>query len=145
MTVARLAGRWPGFHGPRGFLPWVAGTSCRWSGGLRECGDPGPGGGNGIGPGPGQGDFQLTAAAAAGQPGGGVQDPVAQGLWLGFGEVAVEGEQPEPGQQGRRGQRGSQPGGVEREVMGGELAVPQSFPVRMASSTRAWTRWAASM
>jgi hypothetical protein len=35
----------------------------------------------------------VAAALAASQPGGGVQDPVAQGLGLGFGEVAVEGKQ----------------------------------------------------
>ena len=39
-----------------------------------------------------------------GQPGGGVQDAVAQGLGLGAGEGAVEGEQLEPRQQGGGGQ-----------------------------------------
>ena len=93
----------------------VAGMACRSSGGVRQGGDPGPGSGDGLGPGPARGDLQPASPAAAGQPGGGVQHPVAQGLGLGVGQVAVEGDQPEPGQQGGGDQRGGQPGGVDRE------------------------------
>jgi hypothetical protein len=38
----------------------------------------------------------VTAAAASGQAGGGVQQPVAQGLGLGAGQRLVEGQQPRP-------------------------------------------------
>src|SRR5512142_1373502 len=95
-----------GFHGPWGFLPWVAGMARRWSGVVWQGSDPGPGGGDGIGPGPGRGAFQPAAPAAAGEPGGGVQHTVAESFGFGFSEVAAEGEQPEPGQQGR-GDQGS--------------------------------------
>lgn len=57
-------------------------------------------------------------ASAAGQAGCGVQD--AQALGLGFGGCVVQGEELEPGEQGR----GGQPGGVEREVVPGEPADP---------------------
>jgi hypothetical protein len=41
----------------------------------------------------------VPAALAFHDPTGCVQDAVAQGPGLGFGEVAVEGEEAEPGQQ----------------------------------------------
>jgi hypothetical protein len=64
---------------------------------------------DGAGPWPGCRDFQVAAPSAAHQPGSGVQDAVAQSFRLGFGEVAVEGQQPEPGQQDGGGQRGGHP------------------------------------
>src|SRR5450755_1077936 len=90
-----------GSTGPRGYSFGVVGVAFRWSGCVWQGGDPGPGGGDGISPGPGGGDFQLPAAAAADQFPGGVQDPVTQGLWFCFGQVAVQGDEPQPGQQGR--------------------------------------------
>src|ERR1035437_5028975 len=110
MTAARLAGRaGGGSTGPPRFAPSVvAGMDSWWSGALRQRGDHGPGGGDGIGPGPGRCDSQAAPAAAAGQPGGGGQDAGAQGFRLGFGQVAVQGQQPQPGQQGGGDQRGGQ-------------------------------------
>jgi hypothetical protein len=58
----------------------VAGTAWRWSGGVRQGADPFPGGHDVSGPRPGRGDLRALLAAAAGRAGGGVQDPVAQGL-----------------------------------------------------------------
>src|ERR1022692_122790 len=108
----------PGAGGSTGplFAPSVvAGTAWFWSGGLRQGGDHGPGGGDGIRPGPGRGDSQAAPAAASGQPGGGVQDLVPQRFRLGAGQVAVQGEQPQPGQQGGGDQGGGQPRRVDRE------------------------------
>jgi hypothetical protein len=45
-------------------------------------------------------DSQAPPTSAAGQPGGGVQDAVAQGLRLGHGEPALQREAAEPGQPG---------------------------------------------
>ena len=104
MSSARLAGRVPGgstgplfvsFHGRR--------VRACWSGCLGQGGDPVPGDGDVSGPGPGDRDSQL-AAATADNPGGGVQDAVTKGLGLGFGQVAVEGQVPQPGQE-RRGEQ----------------------------------------
>lgn len=106
-----------GFHGPGGSFRRSQGWAARGSGSLRKGSDPGPGGDDRFNPGPGRSDSEVPAPGAAGKPGGSVQDLVAQGLWLGAGQVAVEGEQPEPGEQGRGGQRGGQPGGVDREVI----------------------------
>ena len=55
--------------------------------------------------------LQAAPAAAAGQPGGGVQDAVAQGLRLGAGEAAVQGEQPaaRPAGPRRSGRRPARP------------------------------------
>ena len=57
--------------------------------------------------------FSGAPPAAAYQPGRGVQDPVAQRLGLGFGQVAVQGQQLEPGQQDGRDHGGGQPRGVD--------------------------------
>jgi hypothetical protein len=145
MTVSRLAGRAAGGStGPR-FV------SDRWDGlvlvrGLGEDADPVPGGHDHRCPGPGGGDFEAEPAATARQAGGGVQDAVAQRFRLGAGEVAVQGEQPQPGEQGGGGQRGSEPRARLWDSWWlGNLPIPVSFPVRMAPSTRAYTLWAASM
>jgi hypothetical protein len=71
------------------------------------------------------------------QPGRGVQGPVAQGLGFRTGEVAVEDNEPQPGQQGRGDQGGGQPRGIDPEVEGRNRPMPQSFPVRIRSSTLA--------
>ena len=57
-----------------------------------------------------------------------MQDPVAQCLGFGAGQVAVQGDEPQPGQQGRGGQGRGQPCGVDPEVKGGEPAEPAVFP-----------------
>ncbi len=80
MTVARLAGRWPGVPRAAGFSFRVAVLALRWSGGVWQGGDPGPGGGDGVCPGPGGGDFQPPAAAAADQLPGRMEEPVTQGF-----------------------------------------------------------------
>jgi len=49
-------------------------------------------------------DFRAVSPSAAGQAGGAGQDAVARGL--GLGEVAIEGGQPQPGQQGGSGPAG---------------------------------------
>src|SRR5689334_5363669 len=109
MTVARLAGRAAGGSTGQGFPFVIAGTVCCWSGGLWQGADPVPGGGDVGGPRPDGLDAQAALPAAAGESGGGVPDAVAQGLGLDPGQVAVQGEQPEPGQQDRGGQRGGLP------------------------------------
>jgi len=109
MTVARLAGRVAGVpRAPRvSFLGSRDGL--RWSGGLRERADALPGGRDRLGPWPGCLDFQAAPPAPVHQPGGGVQHPVAQRLGLGFGQVAVQGQQFQPGQQDLPGHRRGQP------------------------------------
>ena len=85
--------------------------------GLRQGAEAGPGGGYRGGPRPGSGDVQPAPSPAADQSGGGVQDLVAQGFGVGAGQVAVEGQQAQPGQQGGNDQGGGQPGRIDREVM----------------------------
>src|SRR5262249_48544480 len=123
--VRRRPGGGPGAGGstgPGGSPFLVAGMVPWWSGWVRQGGDPVPGGHDRGCPRPGCGDLQVAPPAAAGEPGCGVQEAVSQGLGLGVGEGAVEGEQPEPGEQGRGGQGGGQPGLVDGEQGGGELA-----------------------
>src|SRR6266516_506982 len=124
MTVARLAGRLAGV--PRSpkcpFLP--GGTGSGWSGGVRDGLDAVPCGGDRLGPGPTDGDFQGSAAPAVHEAGSGVQDAVAQRLRLGPGEVAVQGQQLQPGQQDARGHGRVQPGLVQPVVMRWEMAEP---------------------
>jgi len=49
MTAARLAGRRPGFHGPRGYSFCVAAVALRWSECVWQGGNPDPGGGDALG------------------------------------------------------------------------------------------------
>jgi hypothetical protein len=63
------------------------------------------------------------AALTAGDPGGDVQQPVAQLLRLGGGEVAVQERGLGPGDQVGGGEGEFEPGGVDRERTGGEPAV----------------------
>src|SRR5216683_6422675 len=135
MSVARLAGRCPGVStvpdAPFRAQGWY---SC-WSGGVGQRGDPCPGGYEGVRPGPGRGDLEVPAAAAAGQAGGGVEQSVAQGPGLGAGQVAVQGDQLEPGDQG-----GGDPAS-HAPLIGwecdGSLPMPVCLPVLMPSSTLA--------
>ena len=103
---------------------------------MWQGGDPGPGGGDGLCPGPGGGDSQPPLATAADQLGGGVQDPVTSGLWFCSGQVVVQGDEPQPGQQDRGDQGDGQPRGVHREIMRGNRPIPQSFPVRSSRRCR---------
>src|SRR6266581_2123480 len=124
MTVARLSGRVAG--APR--APWVSFLAwrdvfalVRW---VLDRLDALPGGDDRICPGPGLGDFQAPAAPAADQSGGGVQDPVAQGLRLCLREVAVQGDELQPGQQDAAGHGRVEPRLVDLVIVRGEMAEP---------------------
>jgi hypothetical protein len=95
---------------------------------LRERVDALPRGGDRLGPRSGGPDFQAAAPSAADQPGRGVEHPVAQRLGLGLGQVAVQGQELEPGEQDLPGHRRGQPRGVDPEVKGGEMADSAVFP-----------------
>jgi hypothetical protein len=116
----------PGFHEPRGCPSWVTGTASSWSGGLRERVDALPRSGDGVGPWPGGLDVQA-APPAADQSGRGVQHPVPQRPGLGSGQVAVQGQHFQPGEQDLSGHRGGQPRGVDLVVKGGEMAQANRF------------------
>jgi hypothetical protein len=62
------------------------------------------------------------------EPGSGVQDAVAQRLRLGFGQVAVQAEVPQPGQQRRGEQRRGQPRGIDRQRPGRYLRRMNGCP-----------------
>src|SRR5712692_4427688 len=116
-----------------------------WSGCLWQGGDPGPGGGDGIGPGPVRRDSQAPPPAAAGQFRRSMQDLVAQCFRLGAGQVAVQGQQPQPGQRVAAISEAASQAELILKSCDGKCPIPVSFPVRMPSSTRACTRCAASM
>jgi hypothetical protein len=111
----------------------------------REDGDPLPGLGDRLGPWPVRGDLPASAASAADQAGGGVQDAVAQRLRLGCGKITVQGDQLEPAQQDLRDIAAVIQAWLTLKSKDRKRPILVSFPVRKASSTRAWTRWAASM
>ena len=115
-----------GFHGPRGCSFRVAGVACYWSGCLWQGGDPGPGGGVAFAQGQVAGIFSRRRRPPR------TRFPAAcrirQRPGLGAGEVAVQGDEPQPGQQGRGGQGRGQPRGVDREIVRGELADAAVFP-----------------
>ena len=105
--------------------------SCRgdgtcWSG-WRQGEDAGERAGDVLCPGPGRRDFQVPAALAFDDPPGGVQDLVAQGLWFCFGQVAVEGEEPQPGQQVTGDGGGLAPGGIDLVVSRGQMSQAGAF------------------
>jgi hypothetical protein len=72
---------WPGFHWP-GFPCQLVGMGFGWSGGVRDHVDALPGGDDLAGPGSSGGDLEGSAASAAEEAGGGVQEAVAQRLRL---------------------------------------------------------------
>ena len=109
-------------------LTLVAGTGPCWSAGVRQRADPLPGPRDRLGPRPVRGDLPAPAAPAAHQPGRRVQDAATQHLGLGLGQVAVEGEQLESGEQDLRHHRRGQPRLVELVIVGGEPADPGRFP-----------------
>jgi hypothetical protein len=100
----------------------------RWSGCLRERFDALPRGRDRLGPRPGRLDFQAPFPPAADQAGRGVKHPVAQRPGLGSGQVTVQGQELEPGEQDLPGHRRGQPRGVDPEVKGREMADPAVFP-----------------
>ena len=59
------------------------------------------------------GIFRLPPSLAFDDPPGGMEDLVAQCFRLGFGQVAVQGEEPQPGQQVTSDRRGLAPGGID--------------------------------
>jgi hypothetical protein len=81
-------------------------------------------GGEDVGPAPGSVDLEPDAAAAAHEAGGDVQQPVAQRLRFGLGQrgIVVEQDGLRPRDEVDGGQRAGQPGLVDRESFGRELA-----------------------
>jgi hypothetical protein len=65
---------------------------------------------------------QGSATSAAGQPGGGVQDAVAQRFRLGPGQVAVQGDELQPGQQDAGDHGSAEPRLVDLVVARREVA-----------------------
>src|ERR1700736_270746 len=98
---------------------WVDGW---WSGWKRNGRDASEDGDDLIDPGPGWGNPKVSSSGAVGEPGGHVQQPVAQGFGLCGGQLAGQGQRPQPGNEigGDRG--GHQPGLVDAEFSGGESA-----------------------
>src|SRR5262245_58165575 len=99
---------------------WVSGSGC-WLSELLEAGE---GRGEVVGPGPAVGDAQSHAAGGAGDAGGYVQQPVAQFLRFGGGQLAVQEQVLGPGEQVDGGQRELQPRLVDCEHAGGEATKP---------------------
>jgi len=75
------------------------------------------------------GEFGEVLSACCHEPGGGVQQAVAEPFGFGFGEVAVEGEQFGPGEQVVGAHGDLQPGGVDRETVRGEFGESGGFVV----------------
>src|ERR1700722_9257203 len=115
---------WPGVPRLPGVSFLARGTDLRWSGRVLDGVDAFPGGDDLLGPGPGRGDFEVPAGAAADQAGGCVQDAVAQCLRLRLREVAVQGQEPQPGQQDARDHGRVEPRLVDLVVAGGEMTEP---------------------
>src|ERR1700722_12334304 len=116
-----------GSTGPGGPF-FLAGTGFSWSDWVRYRLDALPGGDDLVGPGPGGGDLEGPAASAADEAGGGVQEAVAQRLRLCFRQVALQGQQLQPGQQDAGGHRGVEPGLVDLVVVRGEMSQPGALP-----------------
>jgi len=72
----------------------------------------------------------VPAALAFDDPPGGMQDLVAQSLWFRFGQVAVEGEEPQPGQQITGDGGGLAPGGID--LVDGRWQMSQAGAFRAA-------------
>ena len=88
-----------------------------------------PGGGDRVCPAPGGVDAEPELSGAAGDAGGDVQDPVAEGGDLAAGEVGVVGEADEfgPGDQIDCGQHDFEPGGVGVGTRAGQVTQPGGF------------------
>jgi hypothetical protein len=101
--------RWPNYSGEQ----WRA-----------DLGKPVEGVGELIRPGPTMVDSDSGSALPAYEAGGDVQQPVAQHLGLGLGQVVGQEGGLGPSDQVGRGQRELQPGLVDRQVAGGEATDP---------------------
>ena len=68
----------------------------------------------------------MGASGASGDPGGDVQDPVAERMDLAAGQYrgVVEGDQLGPGDQVDRGEHDLQPGSVQRGGVAGQVPQP---------------------
>jgi hypothetical protein len=125
-----------GFHRPLGFPSLLDGTGSCWSGGVRNGLDALPGGDDVLRPGPGRGDLQGSAASAADQAGGGVQDPVAQRrLRLGHGRGRRPGPRTSARTAGcrRSWRRRATPGSARSRARGN---APGRCPSRCGSRLR---------
>ena len=74
-------------------------------------------------PGPVSVDPDPDPTLPLGDPGGGVQELVAQLLWFSGGQLPVQEHRLGPGEQVSGGQGELEPDGVDLEVAGGEPAV----------------------
>ena len=81
------------------------------------------------GPGPGGGEPAGGSSAGAGDAGGGVEQAVAEPFRFGVGEVAVEGEQPGPGEQVVGAEDELQPGVVDGERVRWQVGEAGGFGV----------------
>src|SRR5690606_17502714 len=78
------------------------------------------------GPGPVEGEGEPTGVA--GQSGGGVEELVAQGVGFGFGQVAVQGDQLQPGDEGGGDDGEGEPGFVGAVVPVGQVQQAGRLP-----------------
>src|SRR6478672_7452168 len=102
---------------------WMVSGCCRSDEkGLADLGEPSERGGELGGPGPAGVDSDSDFALAVDDPGGGVEQPVAQLLRFGLSQVVVEEGGLGPGDQVGGGQRQLQPHLVDGEVPGREAA-----------------------
>src|SRR6266481_145630 len=112
MSVSVLVAGWAGFPVCRVctgsdraglvLLPCRAGGSC-WSCGCWQGGEPLPAGQERLCPGPVGADGEDALAGVAGEPGGEVPDPVAEGIRVGVPQVRVVAVAEEPGPGGEVG------------------------------------------
>jgi hypothetical protein len=92
------------------------------------------------GPWPAGLEAQSGAAAVAGEPAGGVKQPVPEPFRFGGRELTFEADELGPGEQVLGDQRGLEPGLVVLEGVVGRLRMPVSLPARMLSLTCARPR-----
>src|ERR671918_285287 len=86
-----------------------------------------------IGPGPAASDAQPGLPPGADDDAAGVQQAVAEAFGFGPGEVAVEGEQPGPGEQVAGDEGELNPSLVDGEGGGGQVGQPSVFGVADAT------------
>jgi hypothetical protein len=89
---------------------------------VRDQGESQERGGQVVGLFPVLGQPDVDLALAAGDTGRCVEPPVAQRFGFASGQVAVQEQVLGPGDQVDAGQREFQPGGIQRELSGGEPA-----------------------
>jgi len=133
--------------GISGVLRVVGGQGGPAGSAPQRCGRPASranAGGEFVPPGPVSGDAEPSSALASGDPGGDVQEPVAQRLRCTDGEVTVQVGGLGPGDQVAGGQGRVQPDRVDGDLPGGEPAQAGVLAQPMRSSTRAWARCRAS-